>query len=158
MNGPDVPIIPRQPKNQPKEKKPPDDKGVVLSLLKRIEIAFDAGEELPTTQGLTEHQMFVYRGMMASRRKEQEEYEQQWQAQKWNLTSQTFCLDLEEQPKKHGCGNFFVRDTVVQRSGRRRRKGQTRLLVNEYCPSCGFEASGKEFQFWVPDSQVVKRE
>ena len=160
LDGGDVLVVPRRPRNQPKEKKPPDERGAVLSFLERTKIAFDAGEELPSFRELTnEHQISIYYGIMASNREKQKEYQQQWRAEELGLTSETFYLDQEvELEKSCGCGRNFVRQTVTMRSGRKQHRGLTRLLVNEYCSSCGFESSGREYQFWVQNSQIVRKE
>lgn len=113
---------------------------------------------MPSLLSLTSHQLRIYYGRQADAAGKAKAYLEQEQAERQGLTSQTFFLDCEvELEKSCGCGRNFVRQTVTMRSGRKQHRGLTRLLVNEYCSSCGFESSGREYQFWVQNSQVIKR-
>lgn len=112
---------------------------------------------MPSLLSLTSHQLRIYYGRQADAAGKAKAYLEQEQAERQGLTSQTFFLDCEvELEKPHGCGRNFVRYTVSQKFGRTRHRGQTRLLVNEYCPSCGFTETGREYHFWVPNSQVIR--
>jgi len=121
-------------------------------------VIYNDGQE-PDWQRLTDHQRKIYRGVQYGEEKEAAEWKKQDQAERLGLTKETFYLDQEIQLEKRcGCGRNFVRQTNNVKFGRGKRAGLTRLLVNEYCPSCGFTKTGQEYHFWVSNSQIVRRE
>lgn len=155
----DIGIAKPRVKRRPKRAANPDQVAVDLFLGRQRRALYDeAGQTpLPNLLSLTSHQLRIYYARQAAAAEEAAAALAQRQAEELGLTRQTFYSDQEIQLAKGcGCDSFFVRYTVIQKSGRSKHSGQTQLLVNEYCPSCGFTKTGREYHFWVPNSQIVK--
>lgn len=161
LDGGDVLVVLRKSRRggQVKEKKPPDDRGAVLSFIKRMEIAFDAGEELPSFRELTnKDQRRIYYGIMATRRREQEEYQQQWKAEERGLTQLTYDLDNREflegdENRCISCGDLRVRDVTLLSIGRRNKRGSSRIRISDSCINCS--KSGMIFDFRISNEQLI---
>jgi len=164
LDGGDVLVIPRVTRRGEKSKKKKEnpDLTAVNRFLgwQRRALYDETGQApMPSFLSLTSKQLRIYYARQAAAAEEAAAALAQRQAEELGLTNQTFYLDREvELEKSCGCGRNFVRQTVTMRSGRKQHRGLTRLLVNEYCSSCGFESSGREYQFWVPNGQIVRKE
>lgn len=157
----DIGIAKPRAKRRRKRAANPDQAAVNIFLGQQRRALYDETGQTPMSNllSLTSHQLQVYYARQADAAKEAAAVLEQERAEKEGLIKETFYLDQEIQlAKRCGCDSFFVRYTVVQKFGRSKHSGQTRLLVNDYCPSCGFEATGREYHFWVPNSQIIKRE
>lgn len=112
----------------------------------------------PDFNELTRHQQQIYRAIKSGEEHKAAASKQQWEANRSGLAEDAFYLDqivaLERACGRYGCNTYLVREAVLEKAG----KDTSRLLVNEYCPSCGFTETGREFHFSVSNSQIVKRE
>lgn len=157
----DIGIAKPRVKRRPKRAANPGQAAVDLFLGRQRRALYDETGQtpIPNLLFLTPHKLRIYYARQAAAAEEAAAALAQRQAEELGLTRQTFYLDQEIQlAKRCGCDSFFVRNAVVQKFGRRKHSGQTQLLVNEYCPSCGFETTGKEYKFWIPNDQVVRKE
>lgn len=137
----------------------PDTKAV-FDFMKRQSLAvYELTASTPQLRELTPHKQEIYWGIKRGERKRAAAWIEQDEAERKGLTGETFYLDTEI-PLERRCGDctsFFSRTVRIQKPGRGKRADQTKLLVNEYCPSCGFTETGREYHFWVQNSQVIKR-
>jgi len=158
----DIGIIPKHPRHRKKPGNP--DLAAVNRFLGRQRRALydETGQTpLPNPLSLTPHQLRIYYAIQASAAKEAKEDLGQRRAESAGLTKEIFYLDQEVPLAQtcQVCERLLVRYAITERIGRQgKRRDQYRLLVNDYCSSCGFTETGKEYHFWVSDSQIIKRQ
>ncbi|MFH0942609.1 MAG: hypothetical protein V1810_00350 [Candidatus Beckwithbacteria bacterium] len=162
LNGGSVVVVDKSKKKTlpPKKEKNSDLNAVNRFLGLRRRALYDPTglTEEPKINLLTPRQRMILGAREAEAQKQADQAADQREAGRSGLVKEVFYLHQTVMIRDMFCGDCgknLVRDAVIQTNGRGKNSGKTKLLINDYCSSCGGVTAR---QLWVLDSQIVRRE